>query len=277
MTQPEITKDTQLCVSIAAHPGNFGTLLFNAAFKHLQLDFLYKALHLPPKPNYLKNALGGLKVLDIRGCGISMPFKVEAVKYVDSLDKTAAEIGAINTIVNTNHRLKGYNTDYYGALDLLSSIPQLSRFQVTLLGAGGAARAISAALNKLKPAGVTITSHQSSATRSLARSYGFTPAPWHQRHRISGDLLINATPVGMNPRSQETPFSARHLSPYQAVMDVVISPLTTRLMLEAKQQGKILLPGYRMALHQAAKQFFLYTRQPAPIDLMEKIIKNIVK
>jgi shikimate dehydrogenase len=103
-----INKDTQLCMSLAARPGNFGTRFHNFLHRELGLNFIYKAF----TTRDIGSAIGGIRALGIRGCAISMPFKEACIEYLDELDASAKGIMSVNTIVNTDGYLKAYNTDY---------------------------------------------------------------------------------------------------------------------------------------------------------------------
>ncbi|MEX1112062.1 MAG: shikimate dehydrogenase [Candidatus Andersenbacteria bacterium] len=275
MKEHKISKDTQLCISISAKPSNFGTAVFNAAFRAQELDFVYKASRVEDEKGNLKRAIEGVRVLGIRGCGISMPFKQEAMRYVDTVDEFARKIGAINTIVNTNGALKGYNTDMFGALAVLRTVRGIQKKQVTLLGAGGVARAICAALAKLSVENVTIVNRQRKAGQALADTWDFEYATWKNLETISGNILINATPVGMPPKSNETPVSKKLLERYEALVDVVISPHPTKLVRQARTLDMRVIAGHQMSLYQAAKQFELYTRKKAPLAIMERAMNTM--
>ena len=112
-----INKDTQLCMSLAARPGNFGTRFHNFLYRELGLNYIYKAF----TTRDLAAAIGGIRALGIRGCAISMPFKEACIEYLDELDPSAKGIMSVNTIVNTDGYLKAYNTDYTAVSELLGS------------------------------------------------------------------------------------------------------------------------------------------------------------
>lgn len=269
-----ITKDTMLCVSIAEHPSNFGTTLFNAAFEHEGIDAIYKALQV--QPGNAKDAVAGIRALGIRGCGVSMPFKQEVIKYLDSVEEKAEQIGAVNTIVNTGRGLRGYNTDYSGAKTVLEQLGSIRSKKIVLLGAGGVARAISAALHSLHGHNVVVAAREEGPGQELVRKWKLAAfVLWKQRNDLAGDLLINATPVGMAPLRHAMPVEESTIERFRIVMDVVINPLETKLMKVARQKRKAVLPGYRMSLHQAARQFKLYTGRKAPLQLMEEQIKKV--
>jgi len=273
MPKMKITKDTTLCISVATRPGNFGTILMNAAFEKNDLDFLYKAMQV--KEGQLERALAGVRALGIRGCGVSMPFKMEAAELVDSLDPWAEKIGAINTIVNTNGNLKGYNTDAYGAYQVLKAIKGLKSKSVIMVGAGGVARAICAALIKIGVKDVTIVNKDKVEAESLAERWKFKTALWGRHEVAEADLFINATPIGMKPNSGQSPLTEKAVDNYKIIMDVVIYPNETKLMKLAKKQKKRLIQGLTMSLNQSARQFELYTDKKAPIGLMKELITSV--
>lgn len=268
-----LTKDTTLCISIAERPGNFGTTLYNAAFQAKHLDFVYKALQV--QPGQVRAAVNGVRALGIRGCGVSMPFKIEATKLVDSLDPWAKRIGAINTIVNTNGHLKGYNTDAFGAYEVLKSVHNLKQKSILLLGAGGVARAICAALAKHRAHNVTIVSRDPQASRRLAEGWRFATATWGTHLKRRADLFINATPLGMAPHANTSPLTKEAIQNYRMVMDVVIDPPETKLRQMARAAHKRIISGTTMSLYQAARQFELYTGEKAPVQLMKKMISQV--
>lgn len=267
-----ITKDTTLCISIAERPSNFGTILFNASFEAKGLDYVYKAFGLKDDGSSLRDAVRGIRALGIRGCGVSMPFKVQAVELVDGLDDAAVKIGAINTIVNTRGKLRGYNTDYFGARAVLEKVAGLRKRQVLMVGAGGVAMAISAALVQLGVANVTVVNHDERQARRLSRKWGFAVARWGSQDRVKADVFINATPLGMIPCEDRLPLREAAIGNYDVIMDVVLSPLETKLVKLAHRRGRCVVPGYEMSLHQAAKQFELYTGRQAPMSVMKKQI-----
>jgi len=111
-------KDTQLCMSLSARPGNFGLRFHNHLYEQLGLNFYYKAF----SSQDLAGAIGGIRALGIRGCGVSMPFKEASIALVDELDSSVKAIASLNTIVNTAGHLKAYNTDYIAIAQLLKSM-----------------------------------------------------------------------------------------------------------------------------------------------------------
>lgn len=274
MEKRKITKDTQLCISISERPGNFGAIVFNATFEKLSMDFVYKPLRV--SPHNLASAIEGIRSLGIRGSGVSMPHKINVLKYLDVVDPVALNIGAVNTIVNKDNVLFGYNTDFYGAKKTLEENYCVLGKKVLVIGAGGASRAIIAALKILKAREIHVSNINELKARRIAKSLSIGFLPYKHRNNYDGQLLINATPVGMTPNTKDIIVELSTISKYEAVMDVVVNPFHTAIIDEASRLKKNIMPGFQMALHQACKQFELYTNTPAPFQVMEKIVRNIL-
>ncbi|HAS85083.1 MAG TPA: shikimate dehydrogenase [Candidatus Yonathbacteria bacterium] len=275
MKNIKITKNTKFCISIASAPGNFGSLIFNRTFKALSLDFIYKPFR--ATPDNLNKAILGVRALDIRGCGVSMPHKTIVHKYVDAVDPVAKEIGAINTIVNTNGILTGYNTDVVGVEMALEKYYPIKGKTAHIIGAGGASRAIIVALKRGLCKEITLSNRDEKKARMISKKFSIKYCPSNVRKEIKADILINATPVGMTPKDQDMIVDKDELKNYHAIMDVVVSPMHTKLIKTAKKAGKITISGYEMATYQAAAQFTLYTGIKAPLRMMTKYVKDILK
>jgi shikimate dehydrogenase len=272
MPSVEIDKNTQLCISVSARPGSFGTTVHNEAFKACGLNFVYKSFGVSD----IGGAITGIRALGIRGSAVSMPFKETVIKYLDELDETAREIGAVNTIVNEGGTLIGYNTDVYGAQKALEGIPEIASKKVLLLGAGGAAKAVVYALGQLGVRGVIVSNRTSDKAQVLAQKKGYDCVAWAGRSEIHADVIVNTTSVGMHPDVDECPIDEKAVGGCSAVMDIVISPTETLLLRTADRLGKQTLPGHVMCLNQAAMQFELYTKHSAPLDIMEKAVLSLL-
>lgn len=261
-----INKDTKLCISIAERPGNFGATVLGAGFKALNLDFIYKPLKVSSRQ--LEGAIGGIRSLGIRGCGVSMPHKINVIKYLDKIDEYAKKIGAVNTIVNDNGVLFGYNTDFYGAKTALQKYYDVKNKKIVIVGAGGAARAIIMALQVCGAKDIFLTNRSDDHGRQLAKEFNLLYLDYAHRNEVGGDLLINATPVGMSSENKELIIDEASIKLYKAVMDVVVSASPTELIKAAKKFGLVVVSGLDMSLNQAAEQFKLYTGQEAPLEAM---------
>jgi len=264
-----ITRDTTVCISIASRPGNLGATIFNDAFGELSLDYVYKPFLVEERD--LKDAVKAIKALGIRGCGVSMPHKIKIIEYLDEIDDTAKKVGAINTVVNDQGILKGYNTDYEGVKRLLTENYDVKDADVIIAGAGGAARAIIQALKDNGAKNIFITNRNEEKGRALAEELGIANVPWKDRDSLSGEMIINATPVGMK---EDDPciFEKKTIEKFKAVLDVVVSSHDTYLVKKAKEAGKIVMPGIKMAAFQGMVQFKLYTGTEIPMEMVERSI-----
>ena len=140
-----INKNTKIFVSFASNPGNFGNYFHNYLFDKLNLNYIYKSF----KTDSIKLSLLSLRNLGIRGCGISMPFKTEALKYVDIMDKAVADIGSSNTVINEDGVLKAFNTDSYSIRKILIEEKLKKNLNILIRGSGGMANAIIYTLKNL--------------------------------------------------------------------------------------------------------------------------------
>jgi shikimate dehydrogenase len=250
-----ISKDTQLCISLSERPSSIGTRFHNFLYDELGLDFVYKACSTTDLPA----AVAGIRALGIRGCGVSMPFKEACIPHVDALDGSAQAIGSINTIVNTDGELRAYNTDCLAVERLLAShdVPTSATF--ALLGSGGMAKAVLAALAHRGFRSGTVVARNAEAGPSVARQHGFDWRPALGDLRPS--LVINATPVGMSggPFADDLPVSRDVVDDAEVVLDVVAFPAETPLVRAAREAGKQVISGAEVIALQAVEQFVLYT------------------
>ena len=188
---------------------------------------------------------------------------------VDALDPLAARIGAVNTVVNDEGRLTGYNTDAIGAARALEEVRPLAGARLLLLGAGGAARAVAHAARD-RGALVTVANRSAEKARELAESCGATTADFAEATRAGDyDVVVNATSMGMREVDPASPVPEPAIRPGQVVMDIVYKPIATELVQAARRRGATAVHGGRMLLHQAAGQFELYTGVAAPLEAME--------
>jgi len=192
---------------------------------------------------------------------------------LDEIDTDAQNIGAVNTVVNTDGRLKGYNTDFLGVVIPLSRRTELRGKQAAVLGAGGAARA---AVYGLLKAGmqVTILNRSTARGESLAADLRCNFRPLGAKGLIDFDIIVNATSVGMAPASAESPVPAACFRPGQVVLDVVYTPYHTRFLRDAAAKGAEVVHGIEMLVAQGAAQFELYTGFEAPLAEMEQALQD---
>jgi shikimate dehydrogenase len=260
--------------------------MHNSAFRALGLDYRYEAAQV--EPDHLANFLNQImKRPDVSGASVTIPHKIAVMDELDDIDREAADIGAVNTIVNVKGTLKGYNTDGFGALRALNeSMGDISDKRVVLLGAGGAARAVAYRIVQ-EAVAVTILNRTPQRAAELAKylreksmkhDVEVSASPLDDEHlsRVMGetDLLINATPVGMHPNIDETPVPKHILHSQLMVFDLVYNPLRTRLLREADEKGAQTLGGVEMLVYQGVEAFRLWTGREAPVGLMLRVVKE---
>ncbi len=253
--RPLINKETVMCMSLAARPGNFGTRFHNYLYEALDLDYLYKAF----STQDIVGAIAGVRALNIRGCAISMPFKEASIPLVDELDPSAQAIDSINTIVNTNGHLKAYNTDYMAIAQLLADYQVSPDLSFALRGSGGMAKAVACALRDAGFRNGTIVARNEHTGRQLAELYGFH---WAADIRdVHAQLLLNATPIGMpgGPEAEELAYTPEQIAAADVIFEVVASSGGTPLIRAAREQHKRLITGEEVFALQAVEQFVLYT------------------
>jgi len=241
-------------------------LIHNTAFSELKVNNVYVAF----KVTNVKSAIDSMKELNFGGYSVTIPHKVEVMKYLDEIDSLAKKIGAVNTVVNNDGKLIGYNTDVFGAINALKEKINLEGKKVYVLGAGGAARAIVAGLVEEK-AIVTIFNIVPADAEKLANEFNCKWKEWNTVDSNCG-ILVNATSVGMSPNVDSMPIDAKLLKKEMLVFDVVYNPLETKLIKEAKKIGCTVVPGLEMFLGQAYAQVKLFTGKEAPRELMKKVL-----
>jgi shikimate dehydrogenase len=247
----------------------------NAAFRETGINAVYLAF----EPSSIDGAIKAMKELGICGASVTIPFKIEALRHADTVDPLASEIGSINTLVNRNGSIAGYNTDGTGAaLALERAHVEIRGSTCLVVGNGGSARAIAATLAS-RGARIIITGRNEERIRSLA---GVIRGPEPARALPLGsldsglmdevDVIINTTPVGMTPDTDAMPIPGDLLAPHHAVFDIVYAPHTTRLIAAANAQKCVVIHGIEMLLLQGARQFELWTGTEAPLDVMRSAV-----
>jgi len=254
-TPLRVSKDTRLCISLAARPSNHGTRFHNHLYLELGLDYLYKAF----TTTDIEAAIGSVRALGIRGCSISMPFKEACLDLVDTVHDSAATIRSVNTIVITDGELESFNTDYLAIEQLLTDrgVPSTDPFVVC--GSGGMAKAIVAVLHNGGFTSGTVVGRNEATGRALADRYGYA---WEPRGgTLRPRLVINATPVGMagGADAGALPLPPPVIDGAATILDVVAMPAVTPLVARARAGGKQVIAGVEVAAIQAAEQFVRYT------------------
>jgi shikimate dehydrogenase len=250
----------------------------NAAFGALGLDCVFLAFKVAPAQ--VENALRGMRGLGIRGLNVTMPHKNSVIPYLDEVDEAAKLLGSVNTIFNDAGRLRGFSTDGAGAHQALEQNGvSLAGKKLVLLGAGGAAKAITFALAK-EVKEVVLLDRTPAKTSALAEAInqkfhkkvtaGTLSPSAVQKSLQTADILINATSVGMHPNEAQSTVKPEWIKPDLAVMDIVYNPLETKLAKDAKAAGAKVISGVEMLIYQGAASFEIWTGKPAPVEVMRK-------
>ncbi len=254
-------------------------VMHNAAFKNKGADYVYLPFRVKEKE--LGKAIDGMRALNIRGLNVTIPHKVAVIQFLDELDPLADKIGAVNTIVNDDGVLRGYNTDATGFIqNLLERGIEPRGKNVVILGAGGVSRAVSfiladrgshlVILNRL----LELDWAKELAGRILQIFNKEVNALELNRRNLTGalaeaDILVNATSVGMTPNVDQTPVAPDLLKPGLVVFDIVYNPIKTRLRKEAEAAGAKTIGGLDMLVWQGALAFEKWTGVKAPVELMK--------
>jgi len=247
-------------------------VMFNRAFSKTGYNGVYVAFQV----RAIGEGISAMRSLGIKGASITIPHKVSILDFLDELDPVAESIGAVNTVINHKGRLKGYNSDCLGAVSALEAITCLEGKNVAIIGAGGAARAIGFGV-KSRGASLTLINRTVSRGEKLAASLGADFIPISELDSLPFDILIQTTSIGMAPLIHQSPISEVMLTPSLLVMDIVYAPLKTRLLKDAEATGCRTINGMAMFIHQAAFQFELWTRIPAPLSVMKQSLMETLK
>lgn len=273
-----VSPRTQICMVIGDPISqSLSPLMHNAAFEELGCadEFVFLARKVPVEA--LCDAINGVRALGIKGVSCTMPHKERVIEYLDELDPHAKSIGAVNTIVNNDGTLKGYNTDIDGIVEPLKAVTELSDKSTLIIGAGGAARSAAFGLTDRCQA-VTILNRTEKRGKELADSVGARYISTIEKDELSTfDIIINTTPVGMSPHTTNSPLPDGEFNSNQIVMDAIYNPPLTRLLSNAHSAGATIVTGIDMFVRQGAKQFELYTDQKAPVKIMEGVVRSMLE
>ena len=288
MGSSAITGKTKIC-GVIGDPieHTMSPVMHNAAFKKLGLDYVYVSFRV--RKEELGEAIRGMRALNIRGFNVTIPHKVAIIPLLDKLDSLAEKIGAVNTVVNDDGVLSGYNTDGTGFLQsMLERGVEPKGKSILILGAGGASRALSFALAE-RGGNLVILNRRLELdwAEELARKLSHTfkrevKALELDERNLSkalegADILVNATNVGMSPDFDETLVSRKLLRPDLVVFDIVYNPIKTRLLREAEEAGAMTVDGLNMLAWQGVISFEKWTGQKPPFELMRREATRVLE
>lgn len=259
-------------------------IMQNAAFKALQLDYVY--VPLPVHPDDLAQAVAGLKALGFTGANVTIPHKVTIMSYLDEIDSSAQLIGAVNTIVIKEGKSIGYNTDAEGFIQSLTAKNvNIAGKSVVILGAGGAARAIICGLIQHGIHQITIGARKQTKAEDFIRffpnftnieGYDWNESSFNNRLRDC-DILINCTPVGMTAnKKEELPIIWNNVNTKAVVCDLIYNPPFTQFLVSAQNRGHMVINGSGMLVEQGALAFELWTGKQGPRQIMSDMLSKYV-
>lgn len=277
----DITPSTKLCALIGNPVGHsMSPALHNRAFAELNLDYVYVAFRVED----VGGAVAGMRALEnFRGMSVTIPHKVSIIAHLDEVAEVDRRIGSVNTVVNDGGRLRGFGSDGPGALKaLVDAGVQVAGRTVTILGSGGAARAIAFTLAEAKPAALfllgIIEPELQALTRDIVTKTGARAScallePKTLEARLAeSQVLVHCTPVGMHPDTGASAVPESLLHRDLAVMDIVYNPLKTKLLAAAEERGLKTISGVEMFVNQAVIQFELWTGKTAPREVMRDVV-----
>jgi 3-dehydroquinate dehydratase/shikimate dehydrogenase len=241
--------------------------IMNAAFRRENVNAVYLALH----AKTLKDLLTCVKEIPIHGISVTMPYKEAILPHLDNTDSHTTKVGACNTVVRAQDgKLYGFNTDTAGIVRPLERrLNTLEGARILVIGAGGAARA---AVFGLKERGceVYILNRSAAPAKKLAHQARARLIKRANLKKLAFDVIINATPVGM-ANTHDSPLQDKEINA-RYVFDMIYDPSETRLLKIAKERGAQVISGIEMFVHQAARQFEIWTGKPAPWDEMLRVV-----
>lgn len=293
----DIGVDTKLGAIIGTDIGHSKSpAMMNAAYEKLGLDAYYYPMNI--KEEDFGDVIRGISKMNYMGLTITIPYKLEVMKYLDEIDRTAEIIGAVNTIKITEGKMKGFNTDGEGFVRGLEADKGVNVAESTfvVVGAGGVSRAIMTVLASRKAAADDVGREQGIpacekkiylANRTMKRAEELcdklnklvcdccVPVPLDEtlaQYIDKADVLVNATNVGMPPQQDMTPVDTAMLHSGMLVADVIYNPRKTKLLEAAEAMGCDIVNGQSLLLHQGKMAFNIWTGLEAPGDDMFKAV-----
>ena len=253
-----------------------------AAFAAKNLNYRYLTIKVLPED--LGKAMDSVKIFDMKGINLTMPHKIKVLPYLDELSPAAEIIGAVNTVIQKEGKLFGENTDGKGFVTALKNSGEtLDKKNVTILGAGGAARAIAVECALNRAAHINIINRSIEKGEELASLIQMKTDSsakylnWKSNMAIPSDtdILINATSIGFSPNVTDKPdIDYTTITPEMCVCDVIFNPAETIFLKSAAENGAKTITGLGMLVQQAALNFTLWTGVEAPVDVMEDALKK---
>lgn len=263
---------------------SFSPVVHNAALKAARIDGVYLPFRVPAEQ--IEEYLDAAGRWPLAGLSVTIPHKERVLRHATQQDGLVRAIGAANTLVFNKGVVSAFNTDATAAIESLEAsladqeggqgaaeATMLGLKTALVLGAGGAARAVAFGL-KQRHIDVTLAARTPERAKAIAADVGCKAVDWASRYRLPYDCIVNATPIGMHPNVDETPFDKEYLRPYMVVFDAVYNPENTLLVKEARAMGCRTVTGVDMFVRQAAIQFKLWHGIDPPGHVMRDALKQ---
>ena len=257
--------------------------MHNAVIRALGLDYTYIAMSV--KPEDLKAAVFGLRALDFRGFNVTIPHKIAIMDYIDEINQGAKAIGAVNTVVNNDGKLRGYNTDYIGFIAPLKKMNfSIKDKNALVLGAGGAARAVLWGLISEEASCITVVGRNMEKLNALREQFkeyfAIEIIDWNDDKYAerckTADIIVNTTPLGMHPKVDACPpIDWACVNKNALAYDLIYTPAVTKFLAQAKENGNTILNGESMLVEQGAAAFKMWTSQNALTQVMHDILTGV--
>ncbi len=258
--------------------------MHNAAFKHLKMDYVYIPFHV--KSSDLGPAIKGARSMGIKGLNITIPHKREVINYLNEITQAAQLIGAVNTLKFKNNKITGYNTDGMGAVKAIAEVTPIKGKKIIIIGAGGAARAISYQL-LFNGAGEVLIANRTmknacKLTEDLQINFNVSIGCLGLNEKLSeelndADVLVNTTPVGMYPNEDQKPIVTSDMMHHDLLVnDIVYNPIKTDLLKEAEKAGAKTINGTKMLIYQGLESFRIWTGITPPVEIFERTLMNVL-
>ncbi|MEJ6950053.1 shikimate dehydrogenase [Natronospora cellulosivora (SeqCode)] len=262
-------------------------LLHNHSIKEMGLNYVYLAF--PIKEGELEKAIHGFRAINVRGLNVTIPYKEAVIPLLDEIDSLAKKVGAVNTILNENGVLKGYNTDVIG---LSRMIEEDANFTIKdkkaiILGAGGAARATGIALLQKGVGEIHLLNRTISKAKDLAKDWqayypdslikvNLLDEKIYKEFIAEVDIIIDTTPVGMSPKHNVEPLiKEKYLNKDILVVDLVYNPQETSLLKAAKRRSAPNINGMGMLLYQGIESFKIWTNHEINVSKWRELSMNM--
>ena len=226
--------------------------------------------------NNLSDLAKKIKMLGVKGCNVTIPYKRDIIEYIDEISEEAENIGAINTIYFKDNKLYGYNTDYFGFGYMLKKANiDVEKKIAVILGNGGAARAVLHYLLDNNAKEVYIVSR--SGKKENINFKNVNTITYEELESINGDILINSTPVGMYPNIKESPVKKDIINNFSHIVDLIYNPMETKLLNNARELNKNNIGGLYMLIGQAVKAQEIWNNTHIDERIIEDIYKKVSK